>query len=114
MGEPVPVFAVAPATATIPAPVPAPASSPAPAPLPRVVLLRPPWLPRLACLHWRAMTRLLFTVAIYVVSLATVVVSCMMTVRSLAVAVARFAMSSTVYCWRYLLSGFAVALCVAP
>ena len=46
-------------------------------------------------------------------SLATVAVNCAMMVWSLAVAVAKFAMASTVYFWRYLPSGFAVELCTA-
>ena len=56
----------------------------------------------------------LFTIAVYTVILVTLAVSCVMDVRSLAVAVAKFAMLSTVFWWRYLSSKFSVALCAAP
>ena len=86
------------ASASAPDPVPAPA--PAPSPCLQVVLLRPHQLPRLARFDWRAMKIFLFTVARSVMSLMTVAVSCVMAARSLAVAIARFAMASTVSCWR--------------
>ena len=54
-----------------------------------------------------------FTVKSSVVSLVTVAVSCVMAERSLAEAVTKFVMASTVSCWRYPLSEFAVVLCVA-
>ena len=57
------------------------------------------------------MTSFVFIVTSSVVSLVTVVVSCAMAARSLAVAVTRFAMASTVSYWRYSLSGFAMKLC---
>ena len=92
MGALAPVFAGAPAS------VPVPASAPAPAPCPWLVLSRPPQPPWLAQFVWRATTSFAFTVASSVVSLATVAVSCAMAERSLAVAVDKFAMASTVSC----------------
>ena len=76
----------------------------------RVVLLRPPRLPRLARFAWRETKSFFFTIARSVVSLVTMAVSCTMAARSLAVVVARFVIASTVSCWRYPSSGFAVAL----
>ena len=55
-----------------------------------------------------------FNVASSVVSLATVFTICEMAERSLAMAVAKFVMVSTVSCKRYPSSKFLVALCAAP
>ena len=74
----------------------------------------PPWPPWMARCVWRAVTSFTFTVMRSTVSLLTVDVSCAMAARSLAVAVARFTIAPTVYCWRYPSPGFAVALCAAP
>ena len=59
-------------------------------------------------------TSFAFTIASSVVSLATVAVSCVMAARLLDVAVAKFAMMSTVSCWSYPSYGFSVALFAAP
>ena len=107
------MVALDPFLAGTPAPFTVPSPAPDPSPRPRLVLSLPPWLPHLARFVWRATTSFLFTVARSVASLATVAVSCAMAERSLAVAVAKFAMVYTVSCWRYPLSRFAVALCAA-
>ena len=72
------------------------------------------WLLKIERLAYRAKTSLFFTVESSVVSLATVDVSCAISLRSLALAVAKFEMASTVYWWRYPSSKFLVALCSAP
>ena len=59
-------------------------------------------------------TSIAFTVARSAMSLAIVAVSCVMAARSLAVAIGKFLIASTVSCWRYLFSGFVVALYAAP
>ena len=100
------------AAATDLAPVPYPAQ--APATRPRLVMSRHLWLPQLALFAWRDTTSFSFTVARSAVSLVTVDVIFAIVARSLAVALDRFAMESTVSCWRYPLSGFAVALCADP
>ena len=81
----------------------------APAPRPR-----PPCPPQLVRYIWRIMAIFTFTVTRSALSLSTLDVRCEMAAQSLDVAVARFAIASTVSCWRYPLSGFAVALCAAP
>ena len=106
LGAPAPVLAGAPAQVLMSDP------ATALAPCTWLVLSRPPRPPWMAHFVWRATTRFAFTVAISVMSLASVDVSCMMAARSLVVAVTKFVMASTVSCWRYLLSGFTVALCV--
>ena len=55
----------------------------------------------------------MFTVKSSALSLSTVAVSWAMTAQFLAVAVARFAIASTISCCRYPSSGRAVALCAA-
>ena len=67
------------------------------APCPHAALPRPPRLPQIARLSWRAITIFSFTIVISVMSLATVAMSCEMAVQSLDVAIVKFAMASTVY-----------------
>ena len=110
MGAIVPVLDAAPATAPVMAPAPASDPAMALAPCPQVVLSRPPQLTWMVRFDLRETARFLFNVAISLVSLATVALSCAMAARSLAVAVTRFLMTSTLYCWRYPSSGFVVAL----
>ena len=78
---------------------------PALAPRPQMVMLRPPRPPWTTQFIWRATTIFGFTARIYVMSLATVAISCAMLAQSLAVAVAKFVMASNVSYWRYPLSG---------
>ena len=112
MSTPTAVFASArdPALVLASAPAPAPAQDQAQsqAPVqdqcPQAALLRLPQLPRITCFACRAMTSFLFTTASSIVSLVMVAVSCTMSVRSLAEAVAKFAMASTCnpgLWWRY-------------
>ena len=70
-----------------------------PAPHLREALSHPPWLPRLARFDRRATARFSFTITSSVVSLATVAVSCAMDMRSLSLAIAKFAMVFTLF-WR--------------
>ena len=67
----------------------------------------------MARFDWRATTSFAFTVTRSVVRFAAVAVSYMMAARSLAVAVAKFAIALTISWWRYPSSRFAVALCAA-
>ena len=105
--------ALAPVLSGEPAPVPVPDPTPDPDPFSWLVLSRPLWPHWLSRFFWRAITSFAFTVASSAVSLPTVEVSCEMATQSLAVDVAKFAMASTGYFWRYSLSRFAVALCAA-
>ena len=97
-------------TPTIPAGAGDPAPYPDPALSLQAALSRPPQPPRLARLVWRATTSFSFTVAISIVSLTMLAVSCAISEGSLVVAVAKFAIASTMYWWMYPSSGFVVAL----
>ena len=86
------------------------------APAPRLLadLSRPPLLLPLARFVWRATKRLFFTVASSFVSLAMVGVRCAMDTPSIDVAVAKFAIASTVSWQMYPLSRSVVAFWAAP
>ena len=86
----------APVLAGLLAQIPVPSLAPVPVPCPWLVILRLPRPPWLAWFVWRATTSFAFTVASFIVSLATVAMICAIAARSLAVAITKFAIDSTV------------------